>query len=182
MDNSQQLKWMKLKIYITLINFSKVTTHIIMYIPWFHLYLVQKIRKTIMSDVKWYMPSIFVLFLYLEEPQRDGRVDGILQIYSLLLNNHQQENVGSDQKKIPHIQGQSRSPSKMVGGAKSCLESNCLPARDTQLKQNLVCNRRTHRDWARPAVECLSVSCGGMGQQWPSTGGEALGAADLSTV
>ena len=92
------------------------------------------------------MPSIFVLFLYLEEPQRDGRVDGILQIYSLLLNNHQQENVGSDQKKIPHIQGQNRSPSKMVGGAKSCLESNCLPARDTQLKQNLVCNRRTHRD------------------------------------
>ena len=26
---------------------------------------------------------------------------------------------------------------------------------------------------------CLSVSCGGMGQQWPAAGAEALGAADL---
>ena len=27
---------------------------------------------------------------------------------------------------------------------------------------------------------CLSISCGGMGQQWPATGTGALGAADLS--
>ena len=27
--------------------------------------------------------------------------------------------------------------------------------------------------------ECLSVSCGGTGQQWPATGAGALGAADL---
>ena len=26
---------------------------------------------------------------------------------------------------------------------------------------------------------CLSVSCGGMGQQWPATGVGVLGAADL---
>ena len=26
------------------------------------------------------------------------------------------------------------------------------------------------RDWARPAFECLSVSCWGTGQQWPVTG------------
>ena len=26
---------------------------------------------------------------------------------------------------------------------------------------------------------CLSVSCGGTGQQWPATGAGALGAADL---
>ena len=26
---------------------------------------------------------------------------------------------------------------------------------------------------------CLTVSCGGMGQQWPATGAGALGAADL---
>ena len=26
---------------------------------------------------------------------------------------------------------------------------------------------------------CLSVSCEGMGQQWPAAGAEALGAADL---
>ena len=30
-----------------------------------------------------------------------------------------------------------------------------------------------------PAFECLRVSCRGTGQQWPATGAEALGAADL---
>ena len=35
------------------------------------------------------------------------------------------------------------------------------------------------RDRARPAFECLSVSCKGMGQQWPATGPGALAAADL---
>ena len=34
-------------------------------------------------------------------------------------------------------------------------------------------------DWARPAFECLSVSWGGTGQQWPATGTGALAAADL---
>ena len=47
-----------------------------------------------------------------------------LQNYNSLLNNHWQENVGSHQKKIPHIQRQRRSPSEMVGGAKLHLESN----------------------------------------------------------
>ena len=50
------------------------------------------------------------------------------------------------------------------------------------LKQNLVHNRRPHRDWARPSFECLSVSCGGTGQQWPATGAGALGAADLGVA
>ena len=36
------------------------------------------------------------------------------------------------------------------------------------------------RLWARPAFECLSVSCGGMGQQWPATRTEALAAAEQS--
>ena len=31
----------------------------------------------------------------------------------------------------------------------------------------------------RSAFECLSVSCGGISQQWPATEAEALGAADL---
>ena len=35
------------------------------------------------------------------------------------------------------------------------------------------------RDRARPAFECLSVSCGGAGQQWPEAGTGALGAAEL---
>ena len=38
------------------------------------------------------------------------------------------------------------------------------------------------RDRARPAFECLSVSCRGMGQQWPATETEALAAADLGGV
>ena len=62
-----------------------------------------------------------------------------LQNYNLLLNNHQLENVGSHQKKIPHIQGQRRSPKKMVGGANLHLELNPLCTRDAQRTQtNLV--------------------------------------------
>ena len=52
-------------------------------------------------------------------------------------------------KKIPHIQEQRRSPRKMVGGAKSHLESNSIPTRDAWRAQiNLVCTRtqRHHRD------------------------------------
>ena len=47
-----------------------------------------------------------------------------LQNYNLLQNYHQQENVESHQKKkkkkkkVPHVLGQRRNPSIMVGGAK----------------------------------------------------------------
>ena len=58
-----------------------------------------------------------------------------LQNYNSLLNNHRQEDIESHQKKISHVQGQRRSPSKMVGGAKSHLESNPIPARDAQRAQ-----------------------------------------------
>ena len=54
-----------------------------------------------------------------------------------------------NQKKIPHVQGQWRSPSKMVGGVKSRLESNPKPARDSWRAQtNPVCTRtqRLQRD------------------------------------
>ena len=56
-------------------------------------------------------------------------------------------------RQIPHIQGQRRSPSKVVGGAKSHLEQNPIPTRDAQEAQiNLVCTRtqRCHREWDRP--------------------------------
>ena len=46
---------------------------------------------------------------------------------------------GSDCEEIPHVQDQRRNPSKMVGGAKSHLESNPIPARKAQRPQtNLV--------------------------------------------
>ena len=80
----------------------------------------------------------------------------------------QQENAVSHQKKIPHIQGQKRSPSKRVGGAKSCLESNLIPARDLGgLKQTLCAPG--HRDHTEIEPElCLSLSSRGKGQQWPA--------------
>ena len=37
------------------------------------------------------------------------------KIGNSLLNIHRQENVGSNQNKIPYVQGQRRSPNKMVG-------------------------------------------------------------------
>ena len=102
---------------------------------------------------------------------------------NLLLNNHWQDNVGSHQKTIPHVQGQRRSPNKMVGRVKSHIESNFISARDAGgLKQSLVHTRtqRPHRNWVRPAFECLSVSCRDVGQQWPATGIGPLAAADLA--
>ena len=103
-----------------------------------------------------------------------------LQNYNLLMNNRWQENVESHQEKMSHIQGQRRSPSKMVGGAKSNLESNPISTRDAQRAWTNPCaHQETHRDWARLAFECLSASCGGMGQQWPATEAGALGTAKL---
>ena len=81
-----------------------------------------------------------------------------LQNYNSLLNNHQQENVGSHQKKIPHAQGQRRSPSKMVGGAKLCLQSNPIPTGDAWRAQTNLEHTRTqrpHKDWARTVFKCL---------------------------
>ena len=78
--------------------------------------------------------------------------------------------------------GQRRSPSKMVGGAKSHLESTPYPPETLRgLKQYLVWTKtqRPHRDWARPAFQCLSVSWSGKGQKWPDAGAVDLGTAGL---
>ena len=64
----------------------------------------------------------------------------------------------SDFEEIPHVQGQRISPIKMVGGAKSYLESHPIPARDAQRAQtNLVCTR-TQRPTETETELCLSVS------------------------
>ena len=103
-----------------------------------------------------------------------------LQNYNSLLNNHWQENVGSHWKKIPHIQGQRRSPNKMVGGAKSRLESNPIPARDLWEGSNKILCTPGPSDPTETEPElCLNVSCGGTGQQWPTAGAGAP-AAELS--
>ena len=72
-------------------------------------------------------------------------------------------------------QGQRRSPSKMVGGATLCLESNAFPSRDTQRAQTYLVCPRTQRPHETEPELCLSVS----GQQWSATEAEALDAADL---
>ena len=62
-----------------------------------------------------------------------------LQNYNSLLNNRQLENVGCHQKKILHIQGQRKTHSKIIGGAKSFLESNPIPSRDARRAQTKSC-------------------------------------------
>ena len=67
----------------------------------------------------------------------------------------------------------------MVGWVKSHLESNPISARDTQRAQTNLCTPGP-RDPTQTETElCLSVSCGGMGQQWTATRAGALGAADF---
>ena len=51
------------------------------------------------------------------------------------LNDHWQENVGSHQKKILHVQGQKRNHNKMASRAQSCLKSNLIPWRDAWREQ-----------------------------------------------
>ena len=80
-------------------------------------------------------------------------------------------------KNSPHPR-QKRRPNKTVGAAKSRLESNLIPARDSQRVQTKPCVQQgpgkgkmtPTRHWARLAFECLSASCEDKGQQWPATG------------
>ena len=79
----------------------------------------------------------------------------------------------------PHVQG--RSPSKTVGGAKSRLESNPIPARGAQRLKQTLCTPGPRRPTGPIETEtelCLSVPCGRMGQRWPAAGAGVLGAAD----
>ena len=79
-----------------------------------------------------------------------------LQSCNLLLNNHLQENVGSHQEKIPHFQGQRRSPNKKVGGAKLHLESNPIP-RDAHRAQTKPCAHQEPETPLRLSQTCLWV-------------------------
>ena len=100
-----------------------------------------------------------------------------LQNYNSLLNDHQEKNVGSHQNKISHVQGQ-RSPSKMVGVVNQTPDP---PEMLRGLRQTLCTPGSRHPTETEPEL-CLSVSCRGMGQQWPATGARALGAVDLGMV
>ena len=89
-------------------------------------------------------------------------------------------------EEIPYIQGQRRSPSKMVGEAKSGLKSNPIPLEMLRgLKQTLCAPGPRDPRPRDPETEtelCLNVSCRGTGQQWTAAGAGALGAVDLGMV
>ena len=68
----------------------------------------------------------------------------------------------------------------MVGGEKLCLESNPIPARDAQRAQTNLMHTRTPDSTETERELCLSISYGGIGQQWPAAGAGVLGAADLA--
>ena len=87
-----------------------------------------------------------------------------------------------DFEEIPHVQGQRRRPSNTVGGAKSRLGSNPIPARDIQRAQTTLCTPGPREPAETEAELCLSIPCRGTGQQWTPAGAGALGAADLSTA
>ena len=66
----------------------------------------------------------------------------------------------------------------MIGRANSHLESSPIPARDAQRAQTTLYAPGPGDPTETETELCLSVSCGGMGQQWTATGAGALGAAD----
>ena len=70
----------------------------------------------------------------------------------------------------------------MVGRKKSCLESNPIPVRDAQKAQAKPCGHQDLDTPQRLSQTCSSISCGGMGQQWPVAGAGALNAADLGNT
>ena len=102
------------------------------------------------------------------------------------MNNHQKENVGSHQKKIPHVQRQRRSPSKTVRGAKSHLESNPIPARDAWRAQTspskvLIGCAPGPRDPTETEPELgLSVSCLLLGRKAMTNLGSILKSRDIT--
>ena len=83
-------------------------------------------------------------------------------------------------EETPHVQG--KRPSKTAGGAKSHLESNPMPTRGAQRLKQAVCTPGPGGPTETETDPCVSVSCGGAGQQWPAAGPGALGAADLGVA
>ena len=67
----------------------------------------------------------------------------------------------------------------MLGGVKSSLESNPIPARMLGELTQTLCSPGPRDSTETEPELCLSVSCGVMGQQWPAAEAGDLGAADL---
>ena len=54
--------------------------------------------------------------------------------------------------------------------------------RHPECSNKTLCDQETPQRLTRPAFECLSVSSGGTGQQWPAAGAEPLGTGDLGVA
>ena len=54
--------------------------------------------------------------------------------------------------------------------------------RHSEGSNKTVCDQETPQKLTRHAFECLSISCGGTGQQWPAAGAGALGVAVLGVA
>ena len=67
----------------------------------------------------------------------------------------------------------------MVGGAKSHLESTPFPPEMLRGLKHTVCAPGPEDPTENETKLCVSVSCGGIGQQWTATGAGALGTEDL---
>ena len=119
---------------------------------------------------------------------QDGRVEGHVLIFSCKnskITTHCWTIINRRMlhctKKDTHVQRQRRTPSKMVGGVKSHLESNSMPARDAWRAQTKSCaHQETPQRLSQTCLWVLSVSWKGTGQQWPAARAGTLGAADLS--
>ena len=130
-----------------------------------------------MALTVWTFVSKVMFLLFNTLSRFVARFVGLLFFQGASIFSFQQENVGTHQKEIPHVQGQRRSHSKMVGGVHSLLKSNLISSRDTWRAQTKPCAHQNPGKevtstvgWTRLACDCLRVSCGGMNQEWPATG------------
>ena len=111
------------------------------------------------------------------------------ELASSLQCNHWQEDVGTHWKKDTPCPRTKEKPKWDCRRGTVLLKSSLIPARLLEA-QTKPCAQQDPgkgevtptRNWTRPACECLKVSFGGMGQQWPAAGTEALTAAVLGGV
>ena len=95
---------------------------------------------------------------------------GELQNYNSLLNNHRQENVGSHQKRYPMSKGRGEAQVRQQEGQNCIQNQTPYPPEGLRgLKQTLYVPGPRYPTETEIEL-CLSISCGGMGQQWTATG------------
>ena len=118
---------------------------------------VHVLLKPGLENVEYYFTSVWPTMTKLMEKGIEVMFSPTLALFGPLIGIHFLQQ-WAQRKEIPHVQGQRRCPSKMVGGANLHLESNSIPTSDTKRAQtNLVCTRThgPHRDWDRTVFEYL---------------------------